>query len=127
MCGIFTFLWSLSIKINGSSHSNVFLKYVFLESQKKKKKTQENTCEKVHVHVYFSKILRKLKVISSDIYGKKYFQGTTHFFWIKIWRFLKQTIESFGPNKTTLYFWLKINLRKMASNKHIKGERRGDI
>ena len=46
---------------------------MFLEIKKKK---QKNTCEKVHVHVYFSKVLRKLKVISSYIYGKKYFQGT---------------------------------------------------
>ena len=29
---------------------------------------QKNTFEKDHVHVYFSKILRKLKVISSYIY-----------------------------------------------------------
>ena len=56
----------------------------------KVKKKLKNTCEKVHVHVFFSKILGKLKVISSYIYGKKYFQGTTHFFWIKIRRFLKQ-------------------------------------
>ena len=54
------------------------------------KKKLKNICEKVHVHVFFSKILGKLKVISSYIYGKKYFQGTTHFFWIKIRRFLKQ-------------------------------------
>ena len=45
-------------------------------SWKLKKKKQKNTCEKVHVHVYFSKVLRKLKAISSYIYGKKYFQGT---------------------------------------------------
>ena len=32
--------------------------------------------------------------------------------------------ESFGPYKTTLYFWL--NFRKMASD-NIKGEKRGDI
>ena len=89
---------------------------------KKTKKQQKNTCEKVHVHVYFSKVLRKLKVFSSYINGKKYFQGTTHFFSIKIRRFLKQLIESFGPNKTKLYFWLKINFRKMASNKHKRGK-----
>ena len=90
----------------------------------KVKKPQKNTCEKVHVHVYFSKVLQKLSYFYPIFMEKNTFKEQK---WIKIRRFLKQKIESFAPNKTTLYFWLKINFRKMASNKHIKGERRGDI
>ena len=45
-------------------------------SWKVKKNRKRNTWEKVHVHIYLSKILQKLKVISSYVYGKKYFQGT---------------------------------------------------
>ena len=41
------------------------------------------------------------------------------FFWTKYRTFLKWKIESFRLNKTTFSFWLKINFRKMASNKHI--------
>ena len=52
-------------------------------------------------------------------FKSSYFQGTTLFFWIKIRGFLKQKIENFGPNKTTFSFSLKINFRKMASNKHV--------
>ena len=40
----------------------------------KVKKKQKNNCEKVNVHVYFSKVLQKLKVISSYIYGKNTFK-----------------------------------------------------
>ena len=32
------------------------------------KKIHKNTCEKVHVNVYFSKILQKLKVISPYLF-----------------------------------------------------------
>ena len=96
-CDIFTFLWSLYIEISGSSHSKVFLK--------SKKKIQKNDCEKVHFHVYFTKILRKLKVISL-------------FFWIKIRRFRRKLNVS-DQIKPRFSFWLKINLRKMACNKHV--------
>ena len=65
----------------------------------KVKKKLKKTCEKVHVHVFFSKILGKLKVISSYIYGKKYFQGTTHFFWIKIEAFWNRKSKVFGQAK----------------------------
>ena len=63
-----------------------------------KKKTQKNTCEKVHVHVYFSKILRKLKVISS---------------------YISEIQERFEQIKLRFSFLLKINFRKMAHNKHV--------
>ena len=56
-----------------------------------KSKEKESACEKVHAHVDFTKILQKLKVIAL-------------FFWVKSKRFLKQKIERFGPNKTTLFF-----------------------
>ena len=41
---------------------------MFLKLKKKKQRKKENTCDKVHVHVYFSSILRNLKVILSYIF-----------------------------------------------------------
>ena len=94
--------------------------------QKTNKKT-EKYLWKSSCSCLFLKDFTKMESYVFLYLWKKYFQGTTHFFWIKIRRFLKQKIESFGPSKTTLYFWLKINFRKMASNKHIRKEKRGDI
>ena len=67
---------------------------------KKKKKTQENTCEKVHVHVYFSKILRKLKVVSSCIYGKNILSRNNSFF-------LNKNLKVFETENRK--FWAKRN------------------
>ena len=49
-------------------------------------------------------------------FKNSYFQGTTFFFWIKIRRFLKQKTERFRHFRS---FWLKMNFRKMASNRHV--------
>ena len=68
-------------------------------------KIQKNTCEKVHVYVCFTKIFQKLKVISL-------------FFWIKIRRFRRKLNVS-DQIKPRFSLWLKINLRKMARNKHV--------
>ena len=82
---------------------------------------QKNTCEKVHVHVHFSRIFRKLKVISSYNFEiqEQLLPRNNLFFWIKIWRFLKQKIERFGPNKTTFFFLIQKKFRMIASNKHL--------
>ena len=88
----------------------------------KVKKKQKNTCEKVHVHIYFWKILRRLKVISSYIFEiqeqllsrnnsfflNKKFEG----FWNKKLKILDQIKQRFS-------FRFKINIRKMTSNKHV--------
>ena len=47
------------------------------------------------------------------------FSRGTCFFWIKNWMFLKWKTECFGPIKTRFSFWLKINFRKIASNKQV--------
>ena len=52
-------------------------------------------------------------------FKNSYFQGTILFSWIKIWRFLKQKIERFGPNKTTFFFLIQKKFRMIASNKHL--------
>ena len=82
---------------------------------------QKNTCENVYVHVHFSKSFRKLKVISSYNFKiqEQLLPRNNSFFWRKIWRFLKQKIERFGPNKATFFFWFKKKFRMMARNKHL--------
>ena len=63
----------------------------------------------------FQKIFGNWKLFLPIIlkFKNSFLQGTTFFFCIKIWRFLKQKIERFGPNRATFSFWM------MASNKHL--------
>ena len=85
---------------------------------------QKSTCEKVHVHVYFSKILQKLKVVSSYIYGKKILSRNKSFFLNKNLKVFKIENRKFWAKQNHA---LKITFRKTASNKQIQREKRGDI
>ena len=82
--------------------------------QNNKKKIQKNTCEKVDVHVYFSKVLQKLKVISSYIFEiqEQQLSRDNSFFLNKSLKFLKQNIECFEPNKTRLFFLIETQFWK---------------
>ena len=91
---------------------------MFLKSEKK--------CRKIPVKMFmfmfiFQKVFENWKLFLPIIlkFKNSYFQRTTLFFWIKIWRFLKQKIERFGPNKATFFFWFKKKFRMMARNKHL--------
>ena len=89
-CDIFTFLWSLYIEISGSSHSKVFLK--------SKKKT-EKWLWKSSFSCLFYKDFTKIE---------SYFSF-----------FLNKILNASCQIKPRFSFWLKINFRKMASNKHV--------
>ena len=52
-------------------------------------------------------------------FGKSYFQGTILFFWRKIESFWNKKSKDVGQIKPCFPFWLKINFRKKANNKHV--------
>ena len=69
----------------------------------------------------FFKDFAKAELFFSYIYiwnsGTATFKKQLLFYCIEIWMFLKWKVESLGQKKPRFSFWLKINFRKMVSNK----------
>ena len=82
---------------------------------------QKNTCEKVHVHVHFSRIFRKLKVISSYNFEiqEQLLPRNNSFFLHKNLKVFETENWTFWTKPSHVFFLMQEKFRMIASNKHL--------
>ena len=82
---------------------------------------QKNTCEKVHVHVHFSKIFRKLKVISSYNFEiqEQLLPRNNPFFLNKNLKVFETENWTIWTKQSHVLFLIQKKFRMMARKKHL--------
>ena len=82
---------------------------------------QKNTSEKVHVQVHFSKIFRKLKVISSYNFQiqEQLLPRNNSFFLHKNLKVFETENWTFWTKQSHVFFLMQEKFRMIASNKHL--------